>query len=428
MNDTPRDEFDIHLYVDGEFVGRKKQDIINGAPRDISFLSTNLRPGRHTFRIYWENVYKRTTLRIKSLTLSKPGGPDENGNGNPDWVDNYYQLTYSLNSYNSSSKVSPAQIEGKGRYLSKFLTSFDEPIQRGTFNRWFTDLNLTKDEPKEFIIEFEHGLSAVTGKITWEETNILEEGFMTIRQGSSMLLNAVIDGDVNSSSTITVLKEDGNSSIHSSAPDAPLEFKFDDAGTYTITADYTGSEIITRTLTLRVIGAPETDNPYLWRTKPRFWNWVGLSEEVLLQAEGMELTKETDGYTLQRDESLETVNIVARLGESGPIIKSLETYSFWIRDVVESIVAVVDVLEDGTKITNDTVYAWGLREGMVVNVNTISGVTFPDGSRNFILTKDHFDEQNRWTLELIKSPDRTGANCHWYKMWQNGTFVGEKNK
>ena len=426
--DTSRSEFDLHLYVDGEFVGRQKKNIVHGEPEQLSFLSTNLRAGQHTFRIFWENVYTRTTLRIKSLTLSKPGGPDENNNGNPDWVDNYHSLNYSIDPYNSSSKVSPAQIEGKGRYLSKFLKSFDEPVQRGTFNRWFADLTLTKEAPKEFTIEFEHGLSAVTGQIIWEETNILDEGSMTVREGSSMLLNAVIDGDTDSSSTITVVDDSGNSSIYSAAPNAPLEYKFETAGTYSITADYAGSQAVSGSLTIKVVGAPEVDSPYLWRGKPRFWNWDGLSEELILQAEGMELTKEVDGYTLKRNESLESVNIVARLGENGPVIKSLETHSFWIRDVVESVVAVVEILEDGTKITNDTVFAWGLTDGMEVKVNTISGVTFPDGSMNFTLTKDHFDELNCWTLELIKSPDRTGANCHWYRMWQNGTFVGEKNK
>ena len=425
---SPKPEFDLHLYVDGEFVGRQKQEILFGEPKTYSFLSTNLRAGEHTFRIFWENVYRSTKLRIKSLTLSKPGGPDEDNNGNPDWVDSYVNSTYSLDSYQSSSKVSPAQIEGKGRYLTKILKSFGEPVQRGTFNRWFADINLTKEEPKTFTIEFEHGLKPVTGQISWEETNILDEGSMSVRQGASMLLNAVIDGDLESSSTITITDEEGNLTSYEAAPDSPLEYKFEAPGVYTINADYSGSEITSKTMTVKVIGAPQVDEPFIWRTKPRFWNWDGLTSEVKLEAEGMELSEVDGGYTLKRDESLESINIVARLGDNGPIIKSLETHSFWIRDVVESVVAVVEELEDGTKITNDTVFAWGLTDEMEVKVNTISGVTFPDGSRLFTLTKDHFDELNQWTLELIKSSDRSGANCHWFKMWQNGTFVGEKNK
>lgn len=45
-----------------------------------------------------------------------------------------------------------------------------------------------------------------------------------------------------------------------------------------------------------------------------------------------------------------------------------------------------------------------------------------------ILTKEDFDELGQWTLELLKSADRTGASCHWYKVHQNGIFVGQQNK
>ena len=139
------------------------------------------------------------------------------------------------------------------------------------------------------------------------------------------------------------------------------------------------------------------------------------------------MTQTDGGYNIKRDEVLEDVRIVARLGEDGPIIKSLKTHGFWLLDVVEGSVHVTD-LEDGTKVTNDTVFAYNLPPNMEIHVNTISGVTFSDGSRNMILTGDFFDELGMWTIELIKSADRTGANCHWFKVYQDGIFVGQRNK
>ena len=422
-----RTNFDLHLYVDGEFVARQEYQIESGETQTYSFLTTNLRAGYHKIKIFWENVYKNTSLRVKSIKLSLPGGPDENSNGQPDWVDNYVSTLYSLDQYSSESKVSPAQIEGKGRYLSKFLTSFQDPIQQGTYNRWFSNISLSKDGPTQFGIEFEHGLHSITGGITWVETNVLDETTETIPVGSSMLLNAVIDGDVESSSVITVTK-DNQDEIFNAAPNQPLEYKFDAPGDYTITAEYNGSQIVTKAMTVKVVGVPETDTPFIWRAKERFWKWDGLPESVSLEASGMTFTPTTGGYTLKRQEVLENINIVARLGDGGPIIKSLPTKAFWLRDVVEGNVYIVDTLEDGTLITNDTVFGVKIPDGMNIEVNTISGVTFPNGSRNITITKNNFDNLNRWTIELIKTPDRTGANCHWYRVYQNGVFVGQQNK
>ncbi|MCM8540636.1 MAG: PA14 domain-containing protein, partial [Lentisphaeraceae bacterium] len=260
ISGSNRTNFDIHLYVDGEFVARQEQQITSGETKTYSYLTTHLRAGQHKIRIFWENVYMNSSLRVKSITLTKPGGPDENENGHPDWIDNYTDSLYSINDFSALSKVSPAQLEGKGRYLSKFITSFNDPIQQGTYNRWFTDLTLSKEGPTEFGIEFEHGLKSTTGTVTWEETNILDEGEYTFREGASMLLNAVINGDLDSSSIITVTK-DGNNEFFNAAPEEPVEYKFASAGTYTVTAEYTGSQTRTKAITVNVIGAVDTDAP-----------------------------------------------------------------------------------------------------------------------------------------------------------------------
>ena len=247
---------------------------------------------------------------------------------------------------------------------------------------------------------------------------------MTIRQGSTLLLNAVIDGDTDPIVTIKV----GESDVVSVAPGEPLEYKFENSGTYEIVADYQGSESRTETLLVNVIGVEETDAPFIWRNKSRFWNWPNLPDEVTLYAEGIEMKATTDGYTLKRSEVLEEINIIARLGSNGPIIESLTTKAFWLRDVVEWSVLVVEQFDDGTKITKDTVFGPQIPEGMIINVNTISGVTFSNGSRIKNITKDDFDELDQWTIELYKTVDRTGASCHWYKVYQNGVFVGQQNK
>jgi hypothetical protein len=414
---------DLHVYIDGEYIDRQKTDVAAG-PVNVSWLTTYMKAGEHTLKIFWENVYFSTSLKISELKLSRPGGPDNDLNGRPDWIDTYLKNSYSLDEYKSISQVSPAQIEGKGRYISKMSISTGDKVQRGIQNRWFIDLQLSKEGPTSFNLEYEEGLDSKSGLITWQETNVLEEDDMTIRQGSTLLLNAVIDGDTDPIVTIKV----GESDVVSVAPGEPLEYKFENSGTYEIVADYQGSESRTETLLVNVIGVEETDAPFIWRNKSRFWNWPNLPDEVTLYAEGIEMKATTDGYTLKRSEVLEEINIIARLGSNGPIIESLPTKAFWLRDVVEGSVLVVEQFDDGTKITKDTVFGPQIPEGMIINVNTISGVTFSNGSRIKNITKDDFDELDQWTIELYKTVDRTGASCHWYKVYQNGVFVGQQNK
>ncbi|MCM8530853.1 MAG: PA14 domain-containing protein [Lentisphaeraceae bacterium] len=429
ISGSKRPNFDLHLYVDEEFVGRQEQAINFGETKTYSFLSTNLRAGQHTIRIFWDNIYEGTSLRVKSLELSKPGGPDENGNGQPDWVDSYIQSVYSLNAHESISKVSPAQLEGKGRYLSKFLTSFSEPIQHSTYNRWFVDLNLSKSGPTDYAIEYEHGLNAAVGQITWSETNVLDEGEMTVRQNASMLLNAVIDGVLDSSTQLTITRNDESAEVFDSAPESPHEYKFTESGTYMVKADYADAETtLSKTLTVHVVGVPEVDAPFIWRGKPRFWEWPNLSESVELEAFGMGMTETADGIEISRNEILEQINIVARLGSGGPIISSLPTKAFWLRDVTNGVVNIVETYDDGAIRTQDTVIAYGLPEEMIIKVNTISGVTFMTGSRYMDLSKNNFNELNLWTMELLRTPDRAGSMCHWYKVHQNSVFVGQQNK
>ena len=429
VSGSKRPKFDLHLYVDDEFVGRQEQKINFGETKTYSFLSTNLRAGQHTIRIFWDNIYEGTSLRVKSLELSKPGGPDENANGQPDWVDSYIESMYSINAHESISKVSPAQLEGKGRYLSKFLTSFSEPIQHSTYNRWFADIKLSKSSPTDYVIEYEHGLHAVVGQIVWSETNVLDEGEMTVRQNASMLLNAVVDGDLDSSTVLTITRDEEDSEVFSASPENPHEYKFTEAGTYTVKADYTDSEAtLSKTLTVHVVGLPETDAPFIWMGKERFWDWDGLTSDVKLEATGMEMTPTTDGYLISRQEILEDIRIVARLGDTGPIIHSLPTKAFWLRDVTRGVVEIVEEYSDGAIRTRDTAIAYGLPDDLEIKVSTISGVTFLDGSRNMVLTKEYFNDLNLWEIQLIRTPDRSGSMCHWYKVHQNGVFVGQQNK
>jgi hypothetical protein len=413
---------DLHLYVDGEYITRQKTDVSNG-PEIVDFLIGNLALGKHTIKLFWDNVYLNTSLQIESLQLSRPGGPDTNSNGRADWVDNYLANTNSLAPFESTSKVNPAQIEGKGRYLSRMNFSLESPIQRATMNHWYAEVPLSRTENTSFELSFEGGLVNKQGTILWEHTNVLEGGELTIRQGSKLLLNAFPESDQIGTATITI---DGVANILTTGQ--TLEHLFDESGTYEITGNYQGTENLQGTLVVKVIAVEKPDTPFIWRGKQREWSWPNLPEEVVIQTAGMAI-KQTDGtYFIQRDEVLEDVKIIARLGENGPIIKTLSTKAFWARDVVEGFVAIIENPGDDTHITKDNLFGFQIPEGMNIEVSTITGVVFIDGSRKKIISKKDFNEFDIWILELIKTADKRGASCHWYNVYQNGILVGQQDR
>ena len=418
---------DFHVYIDDRYIGRQDQIVQYKESKDFSYLTSYLKSGMHKVKIYWDNVYDASRVVVDKIKLSRPGGPDDDKNGLPDWVDSYLKNTYSLDSFTALSNISPAQIEGSGRYIEKMLISDDNVAHPAAVNRWYSNINLSRTGPTNFTIQFEDEIFTQTGQITWEETNVLDEGVISIPVNSSMLLNAVIDGELNGSSVISITYGDYTES-QNAAPEQPFEYKFSQSGTYEITAEYTGETNLTKVLTVIVTGVPEVDAPYIWRSKERFWDWDGLTENVILEAPGMDFDGFTDGYLLKRLEVLEDVRIVARLAETGFILKALPTKAFWLRDAIKGYVNIVEEFEDGTQITKDMVFGGNLPEGLEIKFSTISGVTFPDGSRNMTLNSSAFDDLEIWVLELIKTADRTGSMCHWYKVYQNGVFVGQQNK
>ena len=85
---------------------------------------------------------------------------------------------------------------------------------------------MDKNSPKDFNIEFEEGLHSTSGSITWIETNILEEESFEIRKDSSMLFNALLEGDADGVAEIKVFKDEEELTSFTADIDTPLEYKF----------------------------------------------------------------------------------------------------------------------------------------------------------------------------------------------------------
>jgi hypothetical protein len=75
-------------------------------------------PGPHSLRIVWDNAESYTALELVAVHVQIGLGPDENGNGIKDWVDQLVQTQSGMDNTNSviGSYTSPLCLEGRDPY------------------------------------------------------------------------------------------------------------------------------------------------------------------------------------------------------------------------------------------------------------------------------------------------------------------------
>ena len=422
---SSRNNFSLVLYVNNMLVGRNAFTVSHGETTTVKFLTPNLEQTNHKFDIFIDNVYENTSLQITDIRFSIPSAA---GEGEADWQGNHINNIAGLLSNPTSSKVSPVCIEGKCRYLDMMDSSDKSKIFRGTWNQWYANVPLTQGIGKQFSISYQNGLKTEDLTITWDETNIFDGGVMLIRKGDSLLLN-VISGNEDSgidSASITL-----NGENFAVDPDTPKEYLFDTAGEFTISGTQTASNgIITNgSMTVKVIESPEVTAKHLWIFQERTIDWPEMDDSLVLDGKGTYLTKNENGsYTLLREETLEEINILTRLGNNGPILSKTPTQGFWLYELVEGTFKNGSKLESGLYRVPDTIFLSPFApDDIEVRIEVfVSGVTFEDGTTVKTLTKGDFGVLGQYQMVLLKDEDRLGSTCHRIKVYQNGELVGQR--
>ena len=425
IENTNRNDFSLVLHIDGILVGRQNFTVTFGETSTIKFLTPNLSAAPHDIKLFVDNVYFNTSLKIDAVRF---GIPAPAGEGEANWLENHINNIAGLITTPTSSKVSPVNIEGKSRYMELMRFNNTSRVYRGTFNQWYSDIPLTYGVGTNLEIKYQGGLKTENLTITWDETNVLDGGEMIIRKGDSLLLN-IISGNEDSgidSASVTVEGE-----VFSVDPDTPKEHQFNTAGTFTITGTQAASNgvISNGTIDIKVVEAPETEDIQQWRFRERTLTWPELDESLVLDANGISFNKNENGtYTINRGESLEDINILTRIGENGPIISRTLVKPFWLYELVEGF-AFGTQLESGIYRVPDTVFLSPFApDDIEVRIEVfVSGVTFEDGSTLKILKKSDFSVLGTYQMVLLKDEDRLGSTCHRIKVYQNGELVGQRH-
>lgn len=427
---TKRMEYPFVIYVDGTYITKTTKTLSEGETTgSIRAFLPHLTAGTHTIRILWDNIYPNTRMQIETLSICDIEGADADSNGQKDWMDNRLANMFTVDT-ETNSYTSPAYVAGNARYLDLMtLTGTDAPIQRGDFNQWFADVELTAGTPTDLALTWQNGVKTLNHQVVWAEANVADLTSLNIRQGASLLLNmqpgALGVATVEIDGVITTVGEG-----------AALERLFDTAGTFVVNGTFTDGatgEVITSSLTVTVTGIVTPEAPYLDKGVRRRFVW-NTPEGVNLSAFNISLNANTDengSYfdMLNETNIYEDRNIVARLGENGPILSSLDVKTFKLNVAPEGYFVLEKVYEDGAQTIKATIIGQNMPAELEFTIEPLGGgCLFEDGSSNAkeYVVSTAMDSFGEMYVLIIRVADRTGSTCLKLLIYQNGVSVSKK--
>ncbi|MFC4991955.1 PA14 domain-containing protein [Rubritalea tangerina] len=184
-----------NVSIDGQEVWSK--EIVYGQKREalIRVTTPHLSAGTHSLRLFIDNIIARRSVSITGLALYQPNGVDTDGDGTPDWVESQLVGANQLFGYVTSSRTSPAFLEGIARTRGTTTVNNQSVAAGLDSNHWYANLVLDAQNGSHFTVDFESGVSE-SGIIDWAATDVLAGENLVVRKGDALKLTAVGDGYV----------------------------------------------------------------------------------------------------------------------------------------------------------------------------------------------------------------------------------------
>jgi hypothetical protein len=420
-------EFSLQLWLDGEYLGRVKL-LVDGEGKGFAHVLTPwINPGDHQLRVFWDNAIWRRSLAIVAVRLQTLNGPDLDGNGVKDWVERRLAVTSGVEIAPRSSPVSPACIEGRGRYLGMMSISGAGSPRHGTGDRWYSDIPLNSSNPTRVVCSFQNGGLTSTNYIKWEPTNLLQATNRALRAGDSLLLRAAPANATNGQMQISI----SGGTNYTIPTSQSIAHQFATAGVFSVIGVYVkpNRQVVSNGITVTVVAADFGDKPAVWVNKSRSWQF-SFPQEAALEADArLDFTVVTNDAvnltsTLSIDEA-EKRFMVARLGANGPVITNTPAEGFRLFSAYETGIHRIATYEDGSELVEMGVVLSPLLPRIRVQIQLLAGgVIFEDGTVNRVLGAADFDSLGRASVRFIRPPTFKTSVCHRIRVYNRDVFIG----
>jgi len=435
---TVQDKFDLTAYVDGWYVGRHILEAPYGAGVSVRFYLPRLASGAHSVRIEWKNLRPNTFLAVTAVRVVTVGGPDDNTNGTPDWIDTLLAGVFDLAPVSTNSLTSPICVEGKSRYPHMVTvkatyvppgeTSQVVTLKRGPDDAWYADVLLSPTNLTQIEVIEGNRQTTYTNAVTWTELNTVTWGtnIVSVRKGDALLLNAYPPGATGGAGAIEIVGVTNYTTTVNNA----VPHKFVSAGLYLVAGTYTnGAHTTNGEVTVEVVDASFPGDPACMLGIPRVWDCPNVSTGVVVEHDArldVESRALAGGgrrfrLTTWMDEPL---YMVARLGDEGPVldnaaVSGIPAYqpSYW---------KVVQTFRDGSHLVEARIFLGNIPDDLTMELHIfVGGVTFDDGTIDRVVTAADFNEFGEYTYYMIQSADTLTSTCHSTKIYQDGDYIGD---
>jgi hypothetical protein len=398
--------------------------------------------GPHILRIFWDNAKNSTALELVAFHVQTGLGPDENGNGIKDWVDQLVRIQSGMDNTNAviTSYTSPVCLEGRDPYPSLVQMqiqgadnkTYSVSPNNTSDNRWFINVPLSAYVNAQTLFEatYQNGALTDSRNLQWLPLNLLTvTNSMVIRKGDSLLLNAIpATNSTNGNLTITI-----GTNTYTGRTTQPIACKFPTAGVYMVTGTYTKANGTTKSgsISVDVVEQNLTNNPACWVGMERTWNLPYLAPEAVLQADARlfieataTLTNNGEQFSLLADAN-EPRSIIARLGQNGPILDATRARGFNLWSGSQTYTRVIQTYPDGSELVEMLLICSPVLPDVTFELDTIvGGITFDDGTTTKTLSASDFDALGRAKVRFIRPASARTSVCHSIKAFQGAELAG----
>ncbi|MEM1085137.1 MAG: PA14 domain-containing protein [Verrucomicrobiota bacterium] len=457
----------VHMSIDGVQVQRSMMSFRSDNPGSLRLLTPYLKAGTHQLGLFIDNYTARRSLEITSIQVTMPAGPDNGGNGIPDWVDTEITKRSGVFTHAVVSHISPAFIEGvspshelvdltaitrsgqvnrEQRFndqqwsnmlpgfqnrLDSYQVRLQQQMRAGHgrmegfqvphlagpgHQKWFSRIDLRRNEAIGYVAQFENLGTAENGIIVWQPYNVMDGGTMTIPVGSNLLLGVWVQDWDWQTVTLTI---DGQS-YQFPAAKTHVEH-FDTPGTYQLTCSHPGGQTGSMTVVVRDADLPSdlvtAENRYRTVSLPGVASdlaldsggEIGFSPLSTLASGGSEVTMAGIFPGIHRT--------AVRITESAPILDQDTVNIVGISDALRNDGDLATPQGDGIFLVRSPLLVTYLPEDASIRVVIFAGgVTFTDGTTEKTLTVDDLDEFGFTTQEFLIPAERLGAPCHYVEI------------
>jgi hypothetical protein len=433
--------FDLTLHVDGVFAGRQ---IVTAAATQTAtgtFFLPYMETGVHAVRVTCNNPVGGHALAIMALRLQTFNGPDEDNNGQADWID--HRRSRGLTACSPAvSLVSPVCIEGATwsfdtlRVESSYVPeNAVAPVPKhGVGNGWYVDVELSPTNATGVSIADNNGSASWTNTITWIAFNLLDPAATNVpglRRNDALLLTACPAGATNGDAQVDVWMGEQLITNLFARVGEPAPYRFRSAGNYRLSGVYSNENLSTNTsISIVVTAGRFGDDPYCRVEQVRAWLCPDMPTNAVIEHDA-DLTLGSSplahggrAFSLRTD-TVDDRHVVARLGEDGPVLDSATVRGILVDSSAYGTVDIIETYPDGSRLVEISVWMSAVPADLRMNLYIfVGGVLFDDGTRTRYVKASDFDAFGEYRYRMVQGPTVKTSVCHTTSIYDGATYIG----